>query len=194
MRGKEKGDHHRHRPEPEPSAPPVDQEYLLSATSLDPPEEEMAGLTTSDPVAPTYAIPSILDTNLDQLPVASAVPIVTDAVGASADTANSSAPNSSTGGKTTNKKTVSANKPSGAPSPLTLIENPRLHNRCVYANDGSLADPKPPRKEWLASHKPKSKARSAQRPIRHTEKLQEPQPPRKEWLEKQARKQRRFEF
>lgn len=162
---------------PEPSAPPIDQECLLSATSLDPPEEDVAALALGDegtsgrahnleplgladdgvinPVAATYAIPSITDTNLDQLPVASAVPIITDAVGASTHTTNWAAPSSGQKNssalssiRNTNKEKVSANKPNegslaelrlrrqereqssapnrGAPSPLTLIENPRL--------------------------------------------------------------------
>ena len=98
---------------PEPSAPPIDQECLLSAiraASLDPPEEE--GVTALavergrshhleppgvadrmiDHVAATCATSSTSDANL---PVASAVPIVTDAVGASTDTAKRAALTSS---------------------------------------------------------------------------------------------------
>ena len=70
---------------------------------MDPPEEDVAGLTIDrgrshpleppgvadgmvDRVAATYSIPTISNTTLTELPVASAVPIVTDAMGT--DTTN----------------------------------------------------------------------------------------------------------
>ena len=183
------GNHH--RPPPEPSAPPIDQECLLSAprtASLDPPEEDMAALTmdhgssgrrahnlepsdlTDDfhdgvinPVAATYAIPSISDTNLDQLPVASAVPIVTDAVDASSVTTKKTAASSSShistapsSNRNTNQKKVSSTRPKERSRAELRLRRQERNQQSALAS-ATRAEPQPPRKEWLETKKERQK-------------------------------------
>ena len=208
------GNHHRPPPEPSaPPIDQFDQECLLSAprtASLDPPEEDLAALTmdhgssgrrahnlepsgpTDDfhdgvinPVAATYAIPSIADTNLDQLPVASAVPIVTDAVGPSSDTTkgaapyerkNSTAPNASRSDKTTRVKKESGDKPKkGSLAELRLQRQereaprtPRVHNPSSDGQyrdaNGKLVEHQPSRNERLPANPHRAKPSSPDKP------------------------------
>ena len=183
---------------PEPSAPPVDQECLLSATttraalSLDPPEDDMATLTVErgrshhleppgvadrmiDHVPATCAVPGMSDANL---PVASAVPIVAGAVGASTDTCvtnraafsserdGSTAPNASTRRKTTNQKKASGNKPKEGslaelrrrrqerePPRTPRVQTPSSDGQHMYREaNGRLLEPQPRTNERLSAN------------------------------------------
>ena len=171
-----------------------------------------------NPVAATHAAPSISDTNLDQLPVAvaSAVPVITDAVDASSDAAkgaapsyerkNSTAPNTSSSGKTTRVKKESGNKlKKGSLAELRLQRQEREHaaqkpcsgGQCRDAN-GKLVEPQPSRNERQSANprrekpsspdKPKSKNTSSRRATPSFFKKDEGKTEWDEWLEKQKGK------
>ena len=140
-----------------------------------------------DHVAATCAVPDMPDANL---PVASAVPIVTDAVGASIDTCvtnraassserdSSTAPNASTRRKTTNQKKASGNKPREGslaelrrrrqerePPRTRRVQTPSSDGQhmCREAN-GRLLEPQPLTNERLSATPHREKPSSPDKP------------------------------